>query len=265
MAHLIAFGSFDCNCRWTPWTNGIMGPSPCLVSYGHEHSSTAFCANILHSFCVCIRVYIYYMYICSFNFISCDSNCPSFLASMAIRKKVWCPQQYILSWFSRTKPVYCVTHSGLWTPFCLGKIRLQIINPPVPRLAHQKHREQLTTEVELQAMMSPWQHPLYIQRVWCVFEFSHAIMENKVGSGFAVRVSRALLPGICSHVRVWFPVMTGFLRTLHSVFLADGFHSLGTRCLPSCKPWHWWQELSVLMPPDETTDFASVFFFICFL
>lgn len=29
------------------------------------------------------------------------------------------------------------------------------------------------------AMMSPWQHPLYIQRVWCVFEFSHAIMENK--------------------------------------------------------------------------------------
>eukprot|EP00435_Cladocopium_sp_Y103_P050390 s595_g15.t1 len=45
------------------------------------------------------------------------------------------------------------------------------------------------------AMMSPWQHPLYIQRVWCVYEFSHAIMENK--------------------------------------------------------------ELSVLMPPDETTDFAS--------
>lgn len=38
-------------------------------------------------------------------------------------------------------------------------------------------------------MMSPWQHPLYIQRVWCVFEFSHAIMENKVGSGFAARVS----------------------------------------------------------------------------
>ena len=29
------------------------------------------------------------------------------------------------------------------------------------------------------AMMSPWQEPTYIQRVWCVFEFSHAMAEKK--------------------------------------------------------------------------------------
>ncbi|CAK9102315.1 Hypothetical protein (Fragment) [Durusdinium trenchii] len=29
------------------------------------------------------------------------------------------------------------------------------------------------------AMMSPWQEPLYLKRVWCVFEFSRAMAEKK--------------------------------------------------------------------------------------
>ena len=73
-----ALNRFNCNlsiaiCRWLIWLHLALliaivdGPREpmvswdrVLVSYGHAHSSTAFCANILHSFCVCIRIYIYY-------------------------------------------------------------------------------------------------------------------------------------------------------------------------------------------------------------
>ena len=130
----------------------------------------------------------------SFDFKSCDSNCPSLF------------NRIILLLLGIMLPILVCGLLFVWVKFDSKQ-------PPVPRLA-QKHREQLTTAVQLQAMMSPWQHPLYIQRVWCVFEFSHAIMENKAGA----RVLRALLPGICSDVRVRFRMMTGFLRTLHSVF-----------------------------------------------
>ena len=42
--------------------------------------------------------------------------------------------------------------------------------------------------------MSPWQEPLYIQRVWCVFEFSHAMAEKKASKHVGGRFRLSFKP-----------------------------------------------------------------------
>eukprot|EP00913_Durusdinium_trenchii_P015090 g14152.t1 len=53
------------------------------------------------------------------------------------------------------------------------------------------------------AMMSPWQEPLYLKRVWCVFEFSRAMAEKKETTPRHLTVA-ALNQRVKEKLQAWF-------------------------------------------------------------
>lgn len=67
---------------------------------------------------------------------------------------------------------------------CVNQHRVKEAQAKGTAVAFETFREEFGARVRqidhILAMMSPWHHPLYVDRVWCVFEFSTAIVERKM-------------------------------------------------------------------------------------